>query len=324
MPSLSMEKQYSIHIQTESAKFSFLEKGYIKCDVFLATSPNIKQSFIFCLHCSTLCSPSWVFEHKKKVAFSLLRKWSTFFGPTLNPSWWYTDRSRFLFWNWSSLPQRPSPSDPQHWTSLSKTMNSYTPSYNNSFHKPHTHRRSSTSLSKCRWKGRGWEWASNIFCWNDLWMFWTTLFCPSMFWSYPILISFSDGFPSWWSWWFWKRRLLLYIQRTIVSSRFRRVFVKLSLTKNQMDSLNRIIKAILVFTSPSNVKISNQVHSGYLSCLRESTKREDEMRQVVDQSFHQCRFFSMAFDTTLFGQEHVISNIVRFIFEEKWPSFHCF
>ena len=35
----------------------------------------------------------------------------------------------------------------------------------------------------------------------------------------------------------------------IVSTLLRKVFVKLSLTKNQMDSLNRIIKAILVFLS---------------------------------------------------------------------------
>ena len=66
-----METEYSIRIQTDSLKFSFLENGYIKCDVFLTNYPFVRRCFLYCLHCSTLGGSSWFFEHKKKEGFDL-------------------------------------------------------------------------------------------------------------------------------------------------------------------------------------------------------------------------------------------------------------
>ena len=96
-----------------------------------------------------------------------------------------------------------------------------------------------------------------------------------------------------------------------------------NIDKTQTDSLNSFIKAIIVFVSPVNLDVSNRIHAGYLSCLRETSK-EDEKKHIVEQSFRSCRFFSLAFDTALFGQEHVLSCIVRFTHEERISPFPLF
>ena len=68
-PITLMGKQYTIEIQTETLNCSFLQRGYIKCDVSRKSTPLVKRHFLSCLHCSTLGSPSWFFPHKSKVEF---------------------------------------------------------------------------------------------------------------------------------------------------------------------------------------------------------------------------------------------------------------
>ena len=54
-----------------------------------------------------------------------------------------------------------------------------------------------------------------------------------------------------------------------------------------------------------------------MSCIRDSTRRVAEKETSFDQSFVSCEHFALAFDTALFGQEHVLSCIVRFVFHDK-------
>ena len=95
------------------------------------------------------------------------------------------------------------------------------------------------------------------------------------------------------------------------------VFVRLSLTKMQMDVLNRLIKSILLLVSPKNKSLTDHIHAGYLSCLRDGARKVQDQEAFFEESFRSCVYFALAFDTALFMQEHVLSCIVRFTFEDR-------
>ena len=97
----------------------------------------------------------------------------------------------------------------------------------------------------------------------------------------------------------------------------RRIFVKLSLMKTQMDRLYRFIKRILLFATPENKKLTDHIHAGYLSCVRDSARIAMEQELEFKKSFLDCEFFALALDTALFGQEHVLSCIARFTFPDR-------
>ena len=103
-----------------------------------------------------------------------------------------------------------------------------------------------------------------------------------------------------------------------------RMFVSVALSKTQIDKMNKIIKALLVFTSPKNHSIAQRIHAGYLSCRREAMKQDDKRDFFVQNCFATCKYFSLAIDTALFGQEHVMSCTTRFVFEDKMEQFTLF
>ena len=98
----------------------------------------------------------------------------------------------------------------------------------------------------------------------------------------------------------------------------------LSLSKKQMDVLNRFIKAVLVFIDHDNIPLSNKIHSGYLSCIRESVSHCQSTDIVVQSCFETCQKFSLALDTALFGQDHVLECSVRFSFMDHLEQFPLF
>ena len=81
-PITLMGKQYTIEIQTETLNCSFLQRGYIKCDVSRKSTPLVKRHFLSCLHCSTLGSPSWFLYSKPKLDLTRLPTWSRSFVTT--------------------------------------------------------------------------------------------------------------------------------------------------------------------------------------------------------------------------------------------------
>ena len=103
----------------------------------------------------------------------------------------------------------------------------------------------------------------------------------------------------------------------VLSTVLRKVFVRLSLSKSQIDALNRLVKAIILFTAPSNTQLARSIHAGYLSCLREAVRRTDERDSKVHALFEECRYFSIRLDTALFGQDNVMSCTVRFAFDDR-------
>ena len=103
----------------------------------------------------------------------------------------------------------------------------------------------------------------------------------------------------------------------IISNFMKNVFVHLSLTKNQIDVMNRVIKTIILLVSPQNKTFTDHIHAGYLSCVRDGARKVSDQQTVFEESFRSCTHFALAFDTALFGQEHVLSCIVRFTFENR-------
>ena len=91
-----------------------------------------------------------------------------------------------------------------------------------------------------------------------------------------------------------------------------------------MDTLNNLIKAILSFVSDENETLCQHIHAGYQSCVRECERRVDKRDDFVEESFSSCELFSLALDTALFGQEHILSCVARFVFEDKITLFPLF
>ena len=102
------------------------------------------------------------------------------------------------------------------------------------------------------------------------------------------------------------------------------IVVLLSLTKNQADVLNGFLKAILLYVSDKNEEFARCIHAGYFSCLLESVRQSLEKVSLVRKCFQECQRFSVAVDTALFRQDHVLSCIARFVFEDRIEQFPLF
>ena len=114
------------------------------------------------------------------------------------------------------------------------------------------------------------------------------------------------------------------IKADVLSHLIRRVFVMLSLTKSQMDVLNRFLKAVLIFADPNSCSFARKMHAGYMSCLRHSIRHVRRSDLAVRSCFDSCLFFSIALDSALFGQEHVLACTVRFTFQDRLEQFPLF
>ena len=93
------------------------------------------------------------------------------------------------------------------------------------------------------------------------------------------------------------------IKAKVLSRLMRKMFVLLTLTKRQIDVLNRNVKAVLVFVNPDNCSVPQKIHSGYLSCLRESINQAQSTDIFVKNCFDACEKYSIALDSALFGQD---------------------
>ena len=64
-----MQTDYTISVMTEDPTTSFLENGFLKCCVTQLHAPFDSRSFIYCLDCCKLGSPSWFAYHKESFVF---------------------------------------------------------------------------------------------------------------------------------------------------------------------------------------------------------------------------------------------------------------
>ena len=98
----------------------------------------------------------------------------------------------------------------------------------------------------------------------------------------------------------------------------------LTMTRRRMDTLNNFFKSILVVFSNEKDDLYRHFHAGYSSCVRESARRVDKRDVVLEQKFQDCELFSLALDTTLFGQEHVLSCVARLTFKDGMTQLPLF
>ena len=91
---------------------------------------------------------------------------------------------------------------------------------------------------------------------------------------------------------------------------------RLSLTRNQNDQMVSFLKKTIAFTSPEQQEISRRIFASHASCQRQSLK--DHKRKIIlCKEYMEERLFSIAVDSALFGNEHFISCIVRFSFDNQ-------
>ena len=103
----------------------------------------------------------------------------------------------------------------------------------------------------------------------------------------------------------------------IVSSLSRKLSVLLSLTKSQNDQLLSFWKTMMSFIHPGSEEITQKIHASYTSCMRSSMKDEQKKKDLSKQYMKECSFLSIAVDSALVMNEHLLSCFVRFSFEER-------
>ena len=69
-----MQRDYDVRIADDPQSQSFLEQGCIKCVVSQTAHPFRTRRFFYCIHCSRLGCSSWFFDHRKKVEIDLSPK----------------------------------------------------------------------------------------------------------------------------------------------------------------------------------------------------------------------------------------------------------
>ena len=114
------------------------------------------------------------------------------------------------------------------------------------------------------------------------------------------------------------------IKSKVLTCLMRKVFVALSLSKTQMDLLNRFLKGVLILVDPENTPLAQKIHAGYLSCLRDCVQEGHSTDAYIQSCFGACQKFSIALDTALFRQDHVLMCSVRFAFDTTRNDSRCF
>ena len=71
------------------------------------------------------------------------------------------------------------------------------------------------------------------------------------------------------------------------------------------------------FISPESASVAKKIHASYSSCLREAQRVHctNEAKQL--EMFRDCMYFSLALDTAQFGQDHFMSCVGRFGFDDR-------
>ena len=93
----------------------------------------------------------------------------------------------------------------------------------------------------------------------------------------------------------------------LITSVMRKAFVCLSMTRTQIDTITRLFKCTMLLLSDGNAQVAQQIHTNYDSCFREALAGGDKKDEYVENCFQQCACFSLALDTALFGQDHIMS-----------------
>ena len=323
-----MERRYSISVMMEDTSTSFINKGFLKCHVSERSYPFRQRVFIFCLHCLKMRSPSWFYGHRKDCGGAPSQERLDFFNSRydhfvrdIESEIDLLDEVGSLFRESSRTGVMPEsghrglhrfrPTTDSH----QGLLPAFPTEFDEGGEEPDEFYENSpeqTSLSDER-TVRCISDCFDEFCFLD-----KTISCErfvslsrAFFEPENGLLSSSVG-------------ISIRVKARILSRVVRKVFVLLSLSKTQADVLNRFLKTVLISVSAWNEDFARSIHAVYFSCLRECVSQNVENDRLVRVHFQTCRCFSIAVDTALFGQDHVLSCIARFVFDDRVEQFPLF
>ena len=73
----------------------------------------------------------------------------------------------------------------------------------------------------------------------------------------------------------------------------------------------------MVFVNPQCEEITKRIHASYNTCVRQYQSDERQKKQTCQKYFRECAFFSLALDSALIRNEHLLSCFARFSFEDS-------
>ena len=317
-----MEREYTVSIIKGDEKISFIRRGYIKCIVKSLTSPSQLRQFAYCLHCRKLRSVSWFYAHKLNVGFVVTPEWCDEMEAGFER--WAGDiksevDALFEAGGLFKAPRHqtiylPAPGAqycpellrlPLPGLQQSEDGVSGIPDMNESFDS------TGESLDEVS-STFGARLANCITDCFEEFCFVNNTFDIDNFLSLSQKLFNIDSVQS-----MFQQEPIDVLRGKVLSTVLRKVFVKLSLSKSQIDALNRLVKAIILFTAPDKISLARSIHAGYLSCLREAVRQTNKTDSNIQALFESCRYFSIGLDTALFGQDHVMSCTVRFSLNDR-------
>ena len=306
-----------------------LETGFIHCDISTCSHPERILRYVYCVHCRHLRARSWMYTHAEKNPFVLTARlehllthsmhlfesdirteaeliWDS--GKLFARSFVEDDSGAFFdpavsSTSTTSTPPQPTPVSDSH-CFLSDVREVFFNDEENGREPPDTVAEERTFrcvqefiLKQCFLRkrfdsARFLELMGRLSCFDSV---------------RHVLSEKRDSFLP-----------------LLIGSVMRKVFVSLSLTRSQIDTVSKLFKCVLLLVSEDNSTIAQRIHSNYDSCLQEAWTAGEEKDVFVEDSFQKCECYSLALDTALFGQEHIMSCTVRFVFENDVTQFPLF
>ena len=103
----------------------------------------------------------------------------------------------------------------------------------------------------------------------------------------------------------------------VVSSISRKLSIILSLSRSQNEQLLHFWKTMMTFIHPGSDDVVRKFHASSTSCIRSCMEKEQKKKELTKRQMRECSFLSIAVDSALVRNEHLLSCFVRFSFEEQ-------
>ena len=103
----------------------------------------------------------------------------------------------------------------------------------------------------------------------------------------------------------------------IISTLAQNLYIICTLSREQMKNITSFWKTMMSFMTPESTPFVNKIHVSYTGCVREAQRRYDCIQAKQLEMFRNCLYFSLAVDMAQFGQDHFISCIGRFGFDDR-------
>ena len=315
-----MEGLYRVDIFSSFGSSSYIESGFLKCIATQTNHPFSHREFAYCLHCRKLRSIPWFYRHKRKKGFEpspqmicwFHQKFDTYVRDIFTELECLSDMGKLFPLDHETVPRLPINDVPRCQPTVTSTVGQeqfvICESIGDDISDA-TFQNDDVELDSTLQNDRLAHCISECF---EEFCFDGTTFDLKRFASLSNTFFGPDGIRNGMS-----LNSCESVKPKVLSRLMRKVFVMFSLSKKQMDVLNKFVKAVLVFSNPDLLTFARKIHSGYFSCLRESFRQKDSTEVYLQSCFESCEKYSIALDTALFGQDHVLACSILFAFSDS-------